>query len=157
MQHSCVVNLQKMSLHAGEETVGFLSQCDNKKDPRPLSCHVAFSHRVVVPKYCQMQLSVLVKGCHQDLGQESDVTLEPEAKFMEHRGLLIAYSLSHSDPEQVVIQLLQLVKKNEKVGSLIKQSENVCIVGQQPKPVDRKACVDRAIEQLFSQLETGRC
>ena len=42
MQYSCVVNLQKMSLHAGGETVGFPSQCDNKIDPRPLSYHIAF-------------------------------------------------------------------------------------------------------------------
>ena len=40
MQHSCVVNLQKMSLCAGGETVGFISQCNSKIDPRPLSCHV---------------------------------------------------------------------------------------------------------------------
>ena len=57
-----------------------------------------------------MQLSVLVKGCHQDLGQESDVTLEPEAKFtcMKHHGFLVAHSLSHADQEQVLIILLQL-------------------------------------------------
>ena len=87
MQHSCVVDLQKMSLRAGGETVGFISQCD-KIDPRPLSCHVAFSDTVVVPEYCRMQLSVSVKGCHQDLGQESDVILEPEAIFMERHAMV---------------------------------------------------------------------
>ena len=63
----------------------------------------------------------------------------------------------------MLIQLLNpsaapvTVKKNEKVGilkPLIKLSENVCVVGQQPKPVDRKARVDKAIEQLLS---AGRC
>ena len=50
-------------------------------DPRPLSCHVAYLDTVVVPEYCQMQLLVSVKGCHQDFGQESDVILEPEANI----------------------------------------------------------------------------
>ena len=81
---------------------------------------------------------------------------------MECHSLLVAHSLSRTDQEQVLIQLLNpsaapvMVKKNEKVEilkPLTKQSENVCVVGQQPKPVDRKAHVDKAIEQLLSQLE----
>ena len=139
----------------------FILQSDNKIDPSPL-CHVAFTDTVIVPEYCQMQLSVLVKGCHKGLDQESDVLLEPEAKFMERHGLLVAHSLSCADQEQVLIQLLNpsaapvTIKKNEKVGilkPLIKQSENVCVVSRQAKLVDRKAHVDEVIEQLLSRLE----
>ena len=139
----------------------FILQSDNKIDPSPL-CHVAFTDTVIVPEYCQMQLSVLVKGCHKGLDQESDVLLEPEAKFMERHGLLVAHSLSCADQEQVLIQLLNpsaapvTIKKNEKVGilkPLIKQSENVCVVSRQTKLVDRKVHVDEVIEQLLSRLE----
>ena len=76
-----------------EEKLNFILQSDNKIDPSPL-CHVAFTDTVIVPEYRQMQLSVLVKDCHQGLGQESDVLLEPEAKFMERHGLLVAHSFS---------------------------------------------------------------
>jgi hypothetical protein len=107
-----------------------------------------------------MQLSVSVEGCCPDLGQENDVILEPEAKCMERHGLLVAHSLS-CDQEKVLIQLLNpspAPVTNEKVGilkPLMKQSENVCVVGQQPKlkPMDRRAFVNEAIKQLLSQLE----
>lgn len=76
-----------------EEKLGFISQCNEKDSSRPMSCHVAFSDTIIVPEYCQMQLSVSVEGCRPDLGQENDLILEPEAKFMERHGLLVAHSL----------------------------------------------------------------
>ena len=48
MQHSCVVDLQNMSLLAREKAVGFISQSGNKEDlPRhAISCHVTFSDTI---------------------------------------------------------------------------------------------------------------
>ena len=114
-----------------------------------------------------MQLSASVEGRHLNLGQENDAILEPEAKFMECHGLLVAHSLARGDQQKVLIQLLNpspapvTVRKNEKVGTLrplMKHSENVCTVGRQhepycPKPEDRKTSVEKAIKQWLLQVE----
>ena len=66
-----------------------------------MSCHVTFSDTIVVPEYCQMQVSVSVKG--RQLGQD-DAILEPEAEFIEQHGLLVAHSLSRCDQDNTITQ-----------------------------------------------------
>ena len=114
-----------------------------------------------------MQLSASVEGHHLNLDQENNAILEPEAKFMERHGLLVAHSLACCDQQKVLIQLLNpspapvTVRKNEKVGTLrplMKHSENVCTVGRQhesycPKPEDRKTSVEKTIKQWLLQVE----
>ena len=53
-----------------------------------------------------MQLSASVEGHHLNLDQENNAILEPEAKFMERHGLLVAHSLACCDQQKVLIQLL---------------------------------------------------
>ena len=140
MQHSCVVDLQKMKLFAGGTAVSFVSQPGSNEEDmskHTISCHVTFPDTIVVPEYCQMQLSVSVKGHQLGLNREDDAILEPEADFVECHGLLAAHSLFHCDQEKVTIQLLNpspapvAVRKHEKVETLeplAKKNENVCVV-----------------------------
>ena len=70
-----------MKLLAGGKAVGFISQSGNEKalSSHTISCHITFSDTIVVPEYCQMQLSAFVEGRHLNLDQENNAILEPEA------------------------------------------------------------------------------
>ena len=161
LKHGCVVDLKKQVLLAGGKSVGMCSQACGEQTAS--ACHVTFRETIVVPAYCQMQLSATTPKGESAPG---DVVLEPEIAFVEQYGLVVAHSLARNVEGKTLVQLLNpsplpvTVQKSTKVGVLRPLAEvcvDVCAAKEAEAgvglPPSKRRSTDEAIEQLLSDVQ----
>ncbi len=158
-KYSCVVDLGNQMLLAGGKSIPFL---EGETTHELGSCHVSISETTVIPGQCQAVLSAtLLKGSYRG---GSVGVIEPELKFIERHGLLVARSLSSASCENdgVWIQVLNpspapiTVREKEKVGTFqpVEDPDVVFVteVSDRPKEADGARKVE-VINTLMADVD----
>ena len=137
-KHNCVIDLPNGSLYSHRNIPPLIVQ----KGTPVQTCYVSFLETTTIPARHQIELPVQLRKKPQSM-RSADITnftglLEPEPKFQDDTGLLVAHSVSTTIRGETLVRILNplrcsiVVHKGEKVGCMhpLSNGNGIHVIGR---------------------------